>query len=105
MGWIMDVNFKDEIKQHGHVIEAGAETQVRWDWGIGVINVAGGRIVEVRTHHPLEGTQKEEYEKDLLNFSGVIDSTSRTLCFYKGELANLDFINSQNLGISALRKY
>lgn len=101
MGWIMDVNFKDEIKQHGHVIDAGAETQVRWDLGIGVINVSGGRIVEAHTDHPLEGTCKEEFEKDLLNFSGVIDSTSRTLCFYKGELANLDFINSQNLGIYA----
>lgn len=99
MGWIMDVNFKDEIEQHGHLIEAGSETQVRWDLGIGVINIAGGRIVEVHTHHPLEGTCKEEFEKDILNFSGVLDSTSRTLCFYKGELVNLDFINSQNLGI------
>lgn len=98
MGWIMDINFLGDLEYNGFTVKQGASTQVRWDMGIGEIAVGkDGKIERVHTAHPLEGLEKEDYEKEMLSFTGMTHSTSYALCFYKGELANLDFIGSHHL--------
>lgn len=98
MGWIMDVRFEGDLEYNGFKIEKGAQTQVRWDMGIGEITVGpDGRIRTVYTAHPLTGTEKEDYEKEMLTFTGVTQSTSYALTFYEGRVVAMDFIGSHHL--------
>lgn len=99
MGWIMDVTFDSALEVNGFKVRAGDSTQVRWDLGIGSIRVgADGKISEVYLAHPADsGHEHDEYVKMLSEFSGVMDSTSFALCFYKGQLVHLDFVNGHAL--------
>lgn len=98
MGWIMDIRFEGNLEVNGFEVKAGDSTQVRWDMGIGEITVGpNGKIRTAYTAHPLEGTDKEDYEKELLTFTGMTHSTSYALCFHQGSLVNLDFAGSQHL--------
>lgn len=93
MGWCTGINFEGDLDFNGVKIKAGTYTQVRWDIGIGDINIdATGKISSVTHYAPIEyiPTAKEAYEKDLLTFTGVLDANMAKLHFHKGVLLNCD---------------
>jgi hypothetical protein len=100
MGWVTDINFLGDLDFNGVQIKAGTHTQVRWDIGIGNINIdATGKIVSVDHYAPIEykPAAKEAYEKDLLTFTGILDANMSWLHFHKGQLLNCDLFYGRYL--------
>jgi hypothetical protein len=100
MGWVTDINFQEGLGFHGVQIEKGFHTQVRWDLGIGGIDVgADGQIKAVYHNYPLEylAEAKAAYEKDLLTFTGILDGNASKLHFHKGQLLNVDLFYGKYL--------
>lgn len=99
MGHITNVNFPDGVELNGTKIRPGMTTQVRWDLGIGTINVDGqGKIKPDIWHcHPLCGKEEEAFKKDLLVWTGVIATNMGGLFFKEGQLVHLD-LSYENVG-------
>lgn len=100
MGWVTDINFLEDLDFNGVKIKAGTSTQVRWDIGIGNINIdATGKIVDVDHYAPIENKPeaKKAYEQNLLTFTGILDATMGQLHFHKGQLLNCDLFYGRYL--------
>lgn len=100
MGWVTDINFNEDLDFHGVQIKKGTHTQVRWDIGIGNINIgADGRITSVDHYAPIEHkpAAKEAYEKNLLTFTGILDANIGKLHFQEGQLLNCDLLYGRYL--------
>jgi hypothetical protein len=92
MGWITNINFLDGVELNGTKVARGVGTQVRWDLGIGGFNIdKNGKILPDVWHgHPFAGKAKDDYEKELANWTGPMDTTMGVLFFKEGQLCHLD---------------
>lgn len=93
MGWITDISFPEGLEQNGTKIVPGMTTQVRWDIGIGNLTIgADGKIKEEGLWHgfPLCLDQKEAYQKELLTWTGYLDTNMGVLFFENGQIRHLD---------------
>lgn len=100
MGWVTDINFEGDLDFNGVQIKAGTHTQVRWDIGIGNINIdATGKISSVDHYAPLEykPEAKKAYEQNLLTFTGILDANMGKLHFHQGQLLNCDLLYGRYL--------
>ena len=99
MGWITDIRFPDGLEQDGTKIVPGMSTQVRWDIGIGSINIgADGKIRDDVWHgFPLCLKQKEAYQKELTTWTGYLDTNMGVLFFKEGQIQHLD-LSYENVG-------
>ena len=92
MASITDIHFSEDITLNGTTIKKGTNTQVRHDLGCGSIWINGeGKIAEAQHYYPIRGDEGVAYAKELLTFTGGIESNMGTLFFNKGQLVNLDF--------------
>lgn len=92
MGWITNIIFVDGVELNDTKVCKGMSTQVRWDLGIGTINIdKNGKILPDVWHgYPLWTPEKENYEKELANWTGPMDTTVGVLFFKEGQLCHLD---------------
>ena len=92
MGWVTDITFVDGVELNDTKIRKGMTTQVRWDVGIGSINIdKDGKIVPDVWHgYPLCLQQKEDYQKELASWTGYMDTNMGVLFFKEGQLQHLD---------------
>ena len=100
MGWVTNINFEGELQFRGLKISKGFHTQVRWDIGIGDINIdATGRIRSVSHLYPLEYKleAKKAYEEHMMTFTGILDGTDTKLHFIKGQLVDADLFGGDCL--------
>lgn len=100
MGWVTNINLDEDLDFHGCKAEKGHFTQVRWDIGIGDINIgADGKIRDVSHLYPFEYDleTKKAYEENLLTFTGIFDAAGGHMHFHKGEWLNADLFNGSYL--------
>jgi hypothetical protein len=91
MGNITNVYFPEGLEQDGTKIRPGMSTQVRWDIGIGDINIdVSGKICYVHHWFPLRGEGGEEYAKELFSWTGFLDTNMGVLFFENGQIRHLD---------------
>ena len=92
MGWVTNINFVDDIELNGTKVCKGMNTQVRWDHGVGAISIdKDGKILPDIWHgYPLTLQEKEDYQKELANWTGVMDTNMGVLFFKEGQLQHLD---------------
>lgn len=91
MGDITNVLFTGEINLDGVKIQAGMTTQVRWDLGIGSMNIDGnGKIVMVDHYWPLPEDLRAAFNEEMLGYTGVLDANIGQLIFHQGQLTFLD---------------
>lgn len=92
MSQITTVYFNEDVTLDGTTVKKGTYTQVRYDLGCGDIWIDGtGKIAETAHQYPLRGDEAAAYAKELMTYTGGIETNMGTLFFKKGQLCNLDF--------------
>lgn len=93
MGWVTDITFPEGLEQDGTKIRPGMNTQVRWDIGVGSMQIgADGKIKPDSVWHgyPLCLERKETYQKELATWTGYLETNMGVLFFKEGQLQYLD---------------
>lgn len=92
MSQITTVYFNEDVTLNETTVKKGTYTQVRYDLGCGDIWIDGtGKIVETAHQYPLRGDEGVAYAKELMTYTGGIETNMGTLFFDKGQLVHLDF--------------
>lgn len=85
------IKFTETVEMDDTIIPAGTTAFVTLDFGFSNIQIDGkGKVIDVKHHWPFNGKQAREYEIELLNFTGVMETNIGGLLFKNGQLVHLD---------------
>lgn len=85
------IKFTETVEMDDTKIPFGTTAFVTLDFGFSNIQVNGkGKIIDVKHHWPFNNKRAREYELELLNFTGVMETNIGGLLFKEGQLIYLD---------------
>ena len=91
MAAVTDVYFSEKTVIDDITIPAGTETQIRVELGVGVMYINNkGKISSYKNIEYCKSEEIKDFEREVTNFTGMLDSNMCCFLFKEGQLVYLD---------------